>query len=55
MSKVRVLQLTPDIVLMEYGEYRDSKLMGRRLRYLRTADSRTRTDVMLLPTHEPPR
>jgi hypothetical protein len=50
-----VLRLTPEIVLMEFGEYRSSKLLGRRLRYLRMTGSHVRTDVMLLPTQEPPR
>ena len=53
---VRVLRLSPELVLMEYGEFHRSKMLQRRLRYLRTDGSgQVLTDVLLRPTNDPPR
>jgi hypothetical protein len=53
---VRVLRLTPALVLMLYGELHGGRLLQTRLRYLRSNEQRSiRTDVLLRPTHEPPR
>lgn len=53
---VWVLRLTPELVLMQYGEFHRGKMLTKRIRYLRTnASGHVYTDVLLRPTYDPPR
>ena len=56
VTRVRVLRLTPTLVLLLYGEFQRGALLQLRIRYLRTDDlGGVRTDALLRPTYDPPR
>lgn len=54
--KASALRLSDDITLLLYGEYKGSKLLRYRVRYLRTTNrgAQVVADVMLRPTRSPP-